>query len=353
MKVKVSEHRKIYIDILRIFACLLVIYNHTGSRGFYRYFESEYTVKILWELLVAVITKVAVPIFFMISGAMLLKKEESIKATYSRIGKIVIDLILFSMLYFDFDFSGGFSAIKQFGKMVIGTHYLHLWYLYAYIALIITLPFLRDFVKGLQIRNAGILYLVAVAVIGCLPIFEYFMMDVNSRFAPSWVAVNIFIYPVLGYLLEHRINIEKVTKKQLAIVWLVNILTIMISVICQHHFLKYAEDNSSETFLTMFCIVNAPVIFLTAKYLFLKINIENKKLVSFISEVGKCTYGIYLFHILFLEKNKVFYHFWLRIESGSSFMEEFGVFVSCIGVFMVSGIVTYGLRKIPFVKRLF
>ena len=343
----------VYIDILRIFACLLVIYNHTGSRGFYRYFESEQTIKIVWELLVAVITKVAVPIFFMISGAMLLKKEESIKATYSRIGKFLADLILFSMLYFNLDLSGGFSAIKHFGATMIRTHFLHLWYLYAYIALIITLPFLRDFAKGLQRRNAGILYLIAVLVMGCLPIFEYFVIDINPRFIPSWIAVNVFIYPLLGYVIEHRVDIEKVTKKQLAVAWMVNILTIGISIICQFHFLRYAEDNSPETFLNMFCIVIAPVIYLTVKYVFSKIQLENKRVANLIAEIGKCTYGIYLFHILFLERIDFFANIWKRVETGSVFREEFGVFISCIGIFIVSGILTYILRKIPILKCLF
>ena len=77
-----GSKRKIHIDILRIFAALLVIFNHTS--GFYYY----HTYVNIWEsgifVVLSVITKIAVSIFFMISGALLLGKEESYTVLFTK-----------------------------------------------------------------------------------------------------------------------------------------------------------------------------------------------------------------------------------------------------------------------------
>ena len=61
-----------YLDILRIIACFLVIVNHTDSRVFLRTSPSE-----TWFLGLTYffICKAAVPLFLMISGVLLLRKN--------------------------------------------------------------------------------------------------------------------------------------------------------------------------------------------------------------------------------------------------------------------------------------
>lgn len=154
--IRQSKKRDVYIDTLRIFACLMVIFNHTNERGFYRYVSDTIGgVKWWMNLIPSIICKSAVPLFFMISGSLLLRKNENIKNTYKRIPKILIDLVFFSFLYFGFDTwssSGTISSLEILKNMAT-SNYWHLWYLYAYFALIITLPILREMVKGLQVKS--------------------------------------------------------------------------------------------------------------------------------------------------------------------------------------------------------
>ena len=75
------KSRKIFIDILRILACFLVIVNHTNSQIFLSVTSVNDGIGISYILSMAYFyfSKIAVPIFFMISGALLLNKDYEIK----------------------------------------------------------------------------------------------------------------------------------------------------------------------------------------------------------------------------------------------------------------------------------
>lgn len=98
------KQREPHIGLLRILACMMVIFNHTNERGFFRY-ASDDIGSIEWavNLIPSIVCKSAVPIFFMISGTLLLRKTESMKQTFLRIPRILLDLVLFSILYYAVD----------------------------------------------------------------------------------------------------------------------------------------------------------------------------------------------------------------------------------------------------------
>ncbi len=77
---KKSNNKILYLEIIRIIAAVFVVFNHTDSLGYQLYMEFSCD---SWRLLVYMIPsiccKVAVPLFFCISGALLLNRDESIK----------------------------------------------------------------------------------------------------------------------------------------------------------------------------------------------------------------------------------------------------------------------------------
>ena len=174
-----TAKREIYIDVLRITACLLVIFNHTNERGFRLYGADElHSLKFVVDLFLAVMCKCAVPVFFMISGMMLISRTETIKETYRRIPRILVDLVLFQLLYFRTDAlsSGAAYSLRDMALSLIQKNYWHLWYLYAYIAFLITLPIVRKLVTGLDVRISVYMLAVAVFVKGFIPVIEYIFL---------------------------------------------------------------------------------------------------------------------------------------------------------------------------------
>ena len=72
-----SQTRKAYLDALRILAIFLVLFNHTGVNGYALYMVRRGAALFPFYLFNAILIKVAVPLFLMVSGALLLEKEES------------------------------------------------------------------------------------------------------------------------------------------------------------------------------------------------------------------------------------------------------------------------------------
>lgn len=74
------KSRETFLDLLRIIACFLVIVNHTNSVIFLG--SSPDSLDWYVSLTYFFISKIAVPIFFMISGYLLLKKEDNYKKAF-------------------------------------------------------------------------------------------------------------------------------------------------------------------------------------------------------------------------------------------------------------------------------
>ena len=204
-----AKKRLLGLDALRIFAILLVIFNHTNERGFYRFLTDDPGTFLYWfNLFFSVACKVAVPLFFMISGALLLRKEESIGATYKRGIRILVDLILFSLLFYWVEAIETGSPLTAFGllKGIVQSNVPHLWYLYTYIAFLLVVPVLRGFVRGLTEKEGLLLFCLAFVVGLLLPVAEFFAGSVNHLAVPAWVTAMILYYPVMGYLLTNKLQ---------------------------------------------------------------------------------------------------------------------------------------------------
>lgn len=129
-----KSSRNISYDILRIFAILMVFYNHRYTFYIADTFKNvDFKYCLLSSL--SIICKCGPPLFFMVSGALLLKKEESFKnILLHRILRIIIVMLACTVLVMyrdnDFNFITSFSTKLN-------------WYLYQYLAYLFMLPFFR------------------------------------------------------------------------------------------------------------------------------------------------------------------------------------------------------------------
>lgn len=102
---KNSYKRKTYIDFLRLIAIYMVLFNHTGMRGFILYTVAKNSVLYPLYFFNTIFIKIAVPLFFLITGALLLDREESIKKIIqNRFLKYAIVLLVSSVIayiYYD------------------------------------------------------------------------------------------------------------------------------------------------------------------------------------------------------------------------------------------------------------
>ena len=344
---KLSSKKKkiLYLDIIRIFACFFVIINHTNSKIFLGVGEST-----TWWLSLTYffISKSAVPLFFMISGITLLTKEDSYKKSFKRLFRVLIDLIVFSMLYYlnlcykEETFSLGGFFFRIYNDEITGSY----WYLYLYLAILIMMPLLQKFIKSLNKKDILYYLFFTFLVCGSVPILNHYFpkTEYNKNF--SLMIFNGYIgYMFLGYYIEKYI---KINKKIFISSIFIYIISIFVNVVATYfEKIKYGE---SYLFFDNRILINIAIpsvcFFIICKYIFenkIKFKENTKKIIL---EIGTCTFGIYLLSdLLICSLTKIEDMLFNKMYC------MLAVLIYEVVVFMTGLFITFLLRKIPFIKK--
>ncbi|MBR2661951.1 MAG: acyltransferase family protein [Clostridia bacterium] len=145
--VKANERsRIIYFDVLRIMAIFFVVVLHVSAENWYDTDINSFE----WRMmnLFDGISRWGVPIFVMISGALFLDRNITMKQLY---GKYILRLAL-SFVVWSFGYAvvwyamGKDRSIASFVSSFIKGHY-HLWFIYMIIGLYIITPMLNRIVS--------------------------------------------------------------------------------------------------------------------------------------------------------------------------------------------------------------
>ncbi len=163
-----KTQRIAYIDRLRIMAAFFVIFMHTAATALRRGFGAD------WELSNALtsLAFTAVPIFFMISGFLLLSDErtEDLSVLFKRrIPKLLIPLAAWTAVYLVWSLlcSHSLSAgtlVRGLASAFRWPAATHLWYLYTLIAFYLLSPLLRAMLRAMG-RKLHILLLALICAV--------------------------------------------------------------------------------------------------------------------------------------------------------------------------------------------
>ena len=144
-----------YFDSLRLFACCLVVFSHTVGAFIVTRLNLIPETPWLFSNAVWVLVRISVSIFFMVSGALMLKSKKTENTLYvwkKRAGKFVFLLVAWSLIHFimySIFIEGYTFRIKDFFTGLLGNNITaSLWYLYA----IIMVSFLIQFIKKITIK---------------------------------------------------------------------------------------------------------------------------------------------------------------------------------------------------------
>ncbi|WP_167957361.1 acyltransferase [Anaerosporobacter faecicola] len=263
------KNKKIYIEILRIIAILCVIFNHTGNAGFSVYTITSNPINYHFSLFMSVLCKIGVPIFFMISGALLLGKDESIKTVlFYRVLKYIVIIIFASTFYYIYDiiYCKTDLSVIQFIKKIYNTNYSYqLWFLYSYLSYLIMLPILRSIVKSISENTYKYCIIVQLIFCGVIPIIN-FILKINNRMevsVPIMTSQNIF-FAMIGYYFGNLFDINKLRKKDYIKMILTSVTSVVISEIMT--FMNYLRVGSyDESYYNLFVAIPTITIFILVK----------------------------------------------------------------------------------------
>ena len=357
MKSLTSDKKKLlYLEILSIIAIYFVLFNHTSDSGYLLFTRRDPGSMQFWVYLVlSIISKVSVPLYLLISGALLLNKEpEGLGVLFrKRIYKMSLLLFVVSLLYYLRDMR--LYPQKAYGFKDFWTTFYssetstHLWYLYMYIAFLLILPFLQRLVRNLE--DEYFVYMIVISItMTCISLIERVLfqgqLTINTDLSFAWVP-DIILFPCVGYYVEHRLQI---TKKGTAIACVVSAACIALSAFLTYYYMVHPTPNASNgstAFHKRFVLIYAISIFVLIKTLTrgLRTDLAISRLLL---SMGSCTFGIYLIHKFILvtpyrlQTLKIFYRF-IKDRMAACLLY-------CLCVFLVCYLLVLILKKIPLVR---
>lgn len=348
------EKRKTYMDVIRIIAVCGVIYIHSGDLGYSLYATTENVFLKNIYYLFAVVSEISVPLFFMISGALLLGKEESIEEVVKkRCFRIVVVLLVASLCHYLYNAMIGYSnqvTLLGYLKGLLNNGFTgSLWFLYAYLMYLLILPFLRMLVS--QMKGKHYIYLLVVCVIfkGIInAMLQCMGLELAIDIYESPIFDKIFIYPLMGYYIENIVGNDYDKRKY---VW-GNILLFIGSsaiVTCLSIQRNLSSDNFTKydkgLFNSMFTAVIAVSVYALIRHIVQNVTISIK-MRKILKVLGTNTFGVYLLE-RFVRENILVIYF-----GAARYITRIGaVFVLILVTFLICEGITTILRKIPVIQK--
>lgn len=342
--------KKVYFEIIRIFAIGLVLFNHTQAYSV-PFTHSLSGLSQVCTMCISILDKVAVPLFFMVSGALLLHKEEGLGQLFSkRILRFVCVIILFQAvqhLYALFVLDGKVTWHSFISDCIHGySASVAAWFLYAYLAFLLFLPFLRVMVKNMRQEHFLYLFALQLLVVAFVPAPKTGLTTFLPFCCPVYPYVPVFLYVIAGYYVEHRIDIRCVRRRHLLILSACSVLSVALSVImCQIWRCLQGETVFSQNILCFSggLLIPCITLFLCAKKYTYKM--ENSWLSRVICALGGATFSIMLCENMLRRISSYLVH--LVIPTGY-FSDVPVVLLACIIGFPIGLL----MKKIPFVRKL-
>lgn len=281
---------KLHIDFIRIIAVLLVITNHVDI-NYYFYHDTTSNVTFLVSLFVTIMCLIDVPLFFMISGALLLPREESLTYIWKkRIFKIFAVLFIFSLLQYiilalrgKIDNYGLVDFIKRFCSGNIQEPY---WFLYYYLGFLVMLPVLSSMARNLKNEVFKLLFGTRLMLDFVVPFISYtFGIELNVHITePLTIIGSNIIFFLAGYYIENRIEVDK---KNVVISLVVAIIILIASM--TYIFFNYIEYGTiNDGFVNRLTFVLTILCYYVFKYFFQ--NVDS----AFVRKIAGCVFGVYL-----------------------------------------------------------
>lgn len=338
-----------WVDLTRVIAIFLVVMIHVIENIINRWNEYPANVQNIANMYDS-LTRMSVPLFFMVSGWLLLPKNESIKDFFSkRFVKVIFPFAVWSLIYLVWACGITLGGCKPtFISRLIFIHgtYHHLWFMYPLIGLYLITPILRLLIvpdKKYILWYFVALWIIFEPILSIANLFFDFRTNFTSPMATGFIG-----FFILGYLLG-EIDFSKKQFFMASIVWLLSLVFIGVST----YFLnKNAQkfDYYFYYFLSLPVIVNSASGFIIVRYLANIPVIATGWMYSLIKILTPASFGIYLIHILVMEildKRNPFFE--INTDIGNPLWSI--PFVTLL-VFCISFVIVFILQMIPVLKKI-
>lgn len=346
------------VDLIRTIAIILVILLHASIEPNPNISQmSPEGVQLFWVSNVYnSISRTAVPLFVMLTGALLLqptKQNEPLRLFFrKRWNRIGLPVLFWGAIYFAYDFTikGNPLTITSFLQGILAGPYVHFWYLYLLIGLYLITPLIRVLVahaNWILMKYFLLLWLVGTGIVSLLTLNA----PISSQAA--WFESNVFILTgIVGYFILGAY----VNKLQTRLTYLCLGLAVgtLSTILTTYFVIGHLGEAYSQFFLT----ANSITVIVASITLFLiiasvshqKIEAKNPKANKIIHVISENTLPIYLFHIIVLETlQSGVLGFTLSVTTMNPILE---IPLTTFITLMICLAIIVPLKKLPYVKNI-
>lgn len=298
MSTKMKD-KNIYIEQLRILAIFAVVAIHCYGNYFNN--SSIYGTRTWWAAnLLNSLSRWSVPMFFMISGMLLLgsKKQESIlEFMKKKMSKVLLPFFVWSVVYYvarGLVGDGIVSVGDFFQKLFQQNISYHLWFVYTLLNIYLLVPILKKMVAACQTKDIGYLWGILFLTTTMRPFINKFFGLYTSAFFPLFDGyLGWFIF---GYVIN-QIDFKKGWR---ILFYLLGMGGVIMSLWGSYAF---SSQEQIDTFFNLGFQLNSYLV-ASALFLFFKYEMRRVNELAAIKKVsitlGKYVYGVYLVHALIL-----------------------------------------------------
>ena len=297
--------KKPHLELLRVLAVYLVVLTHTGKRGYTYFTTLKPSFYYFLSMLLPIICNIAVPLFYMISGANLMGKDETPgHVLKKRLPKYLCVLVLASgMMYV---YYGALNqkelSVSGFLRIVFSRNVIvPYWFLYSYVGFLLLLPLLRRLIRGLTDKEWRYLLGLYVVFNALVPMLQWRLFQgdlaLNSSMNVTMITSDILIYPAFGYYLEQR----RLSGKQLGLLWLCALLAVAVTAYMTHYKIMLTgevDEGRVGTFYKSLRLLPAAAVYASAK----KLTKIPRRLEKILCAMGGGTFGVYLMEQILREQ---------------------------------------------------
>ena len=341
-----------WLDLIRVTSIIMVVLIHASSpvlNGWEDLTLSNWMAGNVYNAL----ARACVPLLFMVSGYLLLTKQESIRSFYmGRIRKVVVPFLAWSVIYLiwqngyaNYTF---FNAIKAMTLAIItGPAYYHLWFLYVLLPVYLFVPPLRVLVHS---ANEQTLWYVSFIWFAFGPLLDFVEQLLGFELALKLGFFTEYIgYFFLGYVLS-RLKFPRWITSLAIFVFIASVIfTVYKTYTASAAFGDY--DDFFLHYLRLNIVLMSLSAFIWLKALGEKMSAyPNAIPVRLIRRLAGASFGIYLVHammISFIRRGAFGFEF-----SALSGPAIFTAPLVTALAFVISWVIVLILQKIPYLRAI-
>ena len=321
----------VWLDVVRFIAMFTVVCCHcTDPFNFYPGTAPNIGEIKLWGAIYGSVLRPCVPLFVMITGALLLPVRGDASTFYKkRIPRVFYPFLIWSVLYNLFPWITGllglnpqiildffpyageevmqqsFSVSLEYILMIpfnFSILAVHMWYIYLLIGLYLYLPVFSAWVEKASER-AKLMFLLAWGVTLLLPYYYQFVSNYLwgtcswNSFGMLYAFAGFNGYLLLGHYLK---NLEWSLKKTLAIGIPMFAAGYAVTFLGFRHITALPEytDEMLELFFT-YCSLNVVMMTIPVFMLAKKVKVNSERMKKALANLTVCGFGIYMIHYFF------------------------------------------------------